>query len=303
MLYSKIKKKILWVFDRQWDYIYLKKCFVRNSKNKPEVIVLGSSYSIFGYEDDKVLNLALPSQDIYYALQIAKKCIEDNEKIKKIVLGIGYYTLNCDLSLTKSLDETNRIYDVYNPILNDFHNMKSENINKIYMQQKKRDLILSKVINVYLYIHSIEKYFNQTTHTRERRSLISGKTWHSIPKDEKECIAEIRVAAHEKTLNYKATLEENKQKLVEFKEMLGNSIFLCIFIAPMSEEYVSKMSLEYISASRETVQFLEKTADKFIDLNKKVFYKYVPQDFVDADHLNDYGARKMTKEINEWLKE
>lgn len=306
MIWNKIKQKILWIFDRQWDCAYLKKCFKRNHKEKPEVIILGSSYSIFGYEDDKTINLSLPSQDIYYAIEIAKKCMRENEKIRKIILGMGYYALYCDLSLTKSLDENNRIYDVYDPLLKNHHNMDSTDFKKLSLKQKQWDIVLSGIMKIYLSFlkkGGVKRYFNQTTHTRERRSLISGSIWNRLPENEREDIASDRVGAHEKFLKFdETTLGENKKILKNFKNTLINDTLLYIFVPPMTEEYLHNMSAKYNSLAKKSTEFCKSIADKFMDLNETSLYRYSPKDFVDADHLSDSGAKKMTKEINKWIR-
>ncbi len=58
---KKISKRCIWIFDRQWDYKYLKDCLQYNDVDS---LYIGSSYTIFGVNPGKRdINLALPSQD------------------------------------------------------------------------------------------------------------------------------------------------------------------------------------------------------------------------------------------------
>ena len=70
---KKLFNRCLSIFDRQWDYVYLKKTLKDYKNNSVENIYAGSSYVIFGINNFKnQINIALPSQDIFYSLKIIK---------------------------------------------------------------------------------------------------------------------------------------------------------------------------------------------------------------------------------------
>ncbi|SEL74861.1 hypothetical protein [Paenibacillus sp. OK003] len=85
-------------------------------------VIVGSSYSMYGMDEKKlnagVINLSLPSQDIYYSILKAKEVINSNKNIKRCYMGTGYWTFNIDLS--KSIkSKAARIEKVYYPIFGD----------------------------------------------------------------------------------------------------------------------------------------------------------------------------------------
>ena len=123
MIIQKIRGRWKWVHSRLHDYLYLQSELHFN-KDKVDTVYAGSSYVIFGVNTkSNTINLGLPSQDIYYSAIAVKKALEKNKSIKKVVLGVGYYSLYCDLSQSKSPYEMERILDVYYPIFRDIHNM------------------------------------------------------------------------------------------------------------------------------------------------------------------------------------
>ena len=89
---GKIKRRILWIYDRQWDYKYLNNCLKQSRKERIKTICIGSSYTAFGVDpDDSCVNMALPSQDIYYATELIKKYLDSSSSINSIIMGMGYY--------------------------------------------------------------------------------------------------------------------------------------------------------------------------------------------------------------------
>lgn len=301
-----IKRRILWIYDRQWDYKYLNNCLKQSRKERIKTICIGSSYTAFGVDpDDSCVNMALPSQDIYYATELIKKYLDSSSSINSIIMGMGYYSLYTDLSRTKSFDENDRIYDVYYPILKDLHNMS----DSVFLETKRRygnvNKLIRYVINfTFLHGHP-RKYFNCSSHTRDRRALKTWKdislAWNELSESERFFAAQSRVMAHEKQFNYVDSERENRKILCELSELCkSRDIKFYIYISPMTNEYIAAMSNYYVRKKKELCDFLKEVADRFIDFNSKE-YVFEHKDFVDTDHLSDSGASKLSGYIQKFF--
>lgn len=125
-----LTKKIINTLDQRWDYYYVDRQLKKNNvkANNVETLISGSSYGIFGIEPVmNSINLSLPSQDIYYSCKLVKKALDNNKKINKVLLCIGYYTIYCDLSKSS---ENWRVDEVYYPLLKDRNHQEIDGITK-----------------------------------------------------------------------------------------------------------------------------------------------------------------------------
>ena len=306
---SRLRKRVKWIFDRQWDYQYLKSV-INRGYDEIENVFVGSSYVVFGINNiEKSVILALPSQDIYYSCALLKRVLnnQDEKKIKRIIMGMGGYSLYHDLSMTKSFDENNRIFDIYYPILCDMHNMQE----LTYNQTQKRFGIVDKIIRfaiTKLYFRcNIETYFDKNKQSRTGKARVTwedkNKMWENLSEKERVAAAKKRVLQHEKMLKYEYTKEENIQTMKTiYNQCKDRNIKLYTFLAPMSEEYMNNMSEDYKNKIIEVKNVLNSFSDGFIDYTIKGNIDLEIDDFVDADHLSDKGAEKFTKQIvKDWL--
>lgn len=301
-IWDKIKNRILWIFDRQWDYKYLNNCFRKSRKESINTICIGSSYTAFGINSWKTcINMALPSQDIYYTTELIKKYLDSSSDISNIIIGMGYYSLYSDLSRTKSVDENDRIYDVYFPILQDLHNMPDTIFNETVVRYGRLNKLIRLIINLTFFPGFPKNYFNKVSHTRNRRGIKSWRDsslkWNELSDDERYKVAHSRVMAHEKQFKYSGSERENRRILCELSKICKDkNINLYTYISPMTNEYLSAMSDYYVCKKKELCAFLEKISDGFIDFNVEEFI-FERHDFVDSDHLGDSGANKLSAYI------
>lgn len=311
---SKIENRWLWIYNRFYDYYYLVSEINRAYRLNPEILYAGSSYATFGINaNEKACNFALPSQDLYYSVLVLKKVISNCNNVKKVVLGFGYYSMNCDLSKTKRKSEIERVYDVYYPLFGDVHNLKREDL----LKRKRTEDIVSKILILInkriIFTKKRTKnmaYFVDNFHSRETRKLCTwadcNRRWNELTNDERLSAAKNRTDAHLKLFKYIDTYKENIELLRKFKQYCDNTgIELYIFISPMSQSYISTMTQQfYQEAERQIKQYTTIVNEgKFVDCNKVSKLKFDDSCFVDADHLSDCGAYILTNFINkEFLK-
>lgn len=295
-----ILRKMIDIFDRRWDFYYLQTQLRMNIKRRKEkdTLISGSSYGIFGIEPiETCINLALPSQDIYYSAKLVEEAITDNANIKKVFLCFGYYSIYCDLSKSK---ENWRIDEVYYPLLRDSHNRKENEKRESNTLEMVVKNFVTKIIDVGIscYFNLTTNYFNKILHSRIRRRFIvwdeKKSLWSNLDEMEKDKAGKKRVNMHEKQLKYADSLLENLSTLDSlYKFCKARNIKLNIFLFPFTKEYLSNMSTAYQKKATEAIGMLKRYCDFFIDFNQIASFE--TEDFVDCDHLGDAGARKMTK--------
>lgn len=313
----KLINRIQELYNRKYDYYYLKSILEREKigKQKTTTIFAGSSYSILGINPkDGQICIGLPSQDWYYSDKLIRKVISYNNNIKKVIFITGYYTAYCDLSLSKSYSEQLKIEDVYDALLNDEHNR--DNVQKQTSLRKKLAIIFDQIIltiqkSVFfkapLYI-----YFNNKRMTRENKKRITWennkKKWFELEEQERIQAGLMRALGHSKFLKYEKSFCENKNILIELYGLLkSQNIKFLVYIAPFSKEYLTGMTEEFKKKATENIRLLESNSDYFYDFNHLTYIEknyqdinsFENQDFIDADHLSDLGAYKMTNKIND----
>ena len=306
VIFNRIKNRYKWIYSRYKDYFYLRNNLLADNEEYKNVFV-GSSYTLFGIvPSNNSTVLALQSQDIYYSYKILqeklKKQKSNNSTLKstKAFVGLGYYSLYSDLSLTKSDDETNRIYDVYYPLFNDMHNMSSETYRGAFERLDVFDKVLIaffKNFNKIIWGEQQCSYFD-TVVTRESKALKNWpnkeKDWNDLTGDERIEAARMRVLAHERSLKHYQTSQENKKIIREIKKICIDSGYeLCVFIAPMTKEYLECMTDDFKQKGQELLDFLKEEEIKVVDCNH--YNLFNTEDFVDMDHLSLSGASKLTE--------
>lgn len=274
IIMGKLSRRVRWIYNRQWDYQFLSnllECKADNIEN----IFIGSSYVLFGINDiANSVVLALPSQDIYYSMALLDKYFDvtNSIKLRRVILGLGYYTLYHDLSKAKTPDENNRILDIYYPLLNDLHNMPS----KVYFDMKKRFGLINDLIRIgvnrCVFWKGKKGYFEECGHERIDKARVTWSnrqmSWCDLSEEERVQAAKIRSDAHAKLFKYENTKTENMRNLERMHfQCSQKGISFGIFLAPMSSQYMKSLSSGYRNRLPEIRAILKNNSDTFIDYN------------------------------------
>lgn len=308
-------KNLYWeVYNRKFDYYYLKTILLGKTDSTNGTIYAGSSYSIFGVipgKDD--VCVGLPSQDFYYSDKLIRKVVS-KRLFKRVIFIIGYYTPFCDLSKTCNIFEQLKIDDVYLPLFNDCHNRNIQEYRNLIKTQKGLKGKIKEIFTGLCALQQKVKYFNRPIfsyfnklHSREIRKRVTWNdprlSWTQLNESERSIAGRIRAQGHEKFLKYVASYDENLriyQDLFIFLHM--NNIEFDVVCAPFSDEYLEGMSATYVNNAIFIMNQLRESCDNFVDLNNlaindetvKFYNEFSLIDFVDADHLSDNGAKKLT---------
>lgn len=288
-----------------YDFYHLKYSLSKALKPEVESIAVGSSYALFGIEESVLnfpcVNLALPSQDIYYACLIGRYVINQNSNIKKIFIGTGYYSFYNDLSLCQE-SELMRLTDVYYPMFGDKHNCRElpksqkPNLyeNEIFDMRQIFDIFCNKFFEEFK-----GSYFTDTLNRFQLKTAFRGQwhnRWFELDDVLKEESAQIRTNSHNKAIRYIDSYKENIEILNSFVSFCNERNVIVYLISFPSTQFYQKYLLKeykesYISALNSIdgeIQFIDFNAlDMFDD-----------KDFVDMDHLDKRGAIKVSEFIN-----
>ena len=301
------------IYYENYNYNYLSKTLEKCKCENIETLVVGNSYPLTGIDSKSLLNksenLSISSQDLYYSYKLAEEVINNNENIKRCIIGAGYYLVNHDLSKCKSESSTNMIKYLYYPILKDKHN--SEELDTIEISNLRNTLnnnLIEYIFNLeFLDEHFIDLlyrenngYFNKNM-SREMISVLRGVKLSSIIEDEKYRLGEIRASQHNDLSKYTETKKEYNlifNDFINFLEEKGVEPVIVVF--PTTKYYSKFINKTYEDEFYKTIYGIkEKYTVKLVDFSKIDIFE--EDDFIDFDHMSESGCIKITHELNKIL--
>lgn len=260
--------------------------------NNYEIIVLGLSYATYGIVENqmnkKCIKLALPSQDLYYDNIIIKNVLKSKGKIKYCILGMAYYSFDYDLKFTEPFN----IWNIYYPIFKDSHHLELPNN---YLLNKKDKF---KLKNLYTYfVHTILTPDIKKKMWNKNGLLVNGPI-ETMDEAARLLNVNKRILSHNK-LNFPQTRKEYEAVFANTLELLlANDIKPILVIFPTTKYYSDIFDTDIINRFYSITGKLEKTYDfQLIDMFRDT--RFCLNDFLDWDHLNKTGAKKMTRYLND----
>lgn len=302
---DEIYKQIINYVNSHYDYYYIKNALDSVKTSEINTIITGSSYGKLGINANemfKTVNLSLSSQDLYYSLQGIQSACASSNTIKNIVICCGYYYFFSDLSKNKNCEVLSNISKVYVPLFGDeaYHNCFL--LAKGESQLENPIFNVNSIAEIYGYSLYISGYFNKN----KFRNDYALKTWNDKQMDWKELTeserylgGERRAKAHNRNIKRKMSYKEN---MIYFNQLIDlcrdKEINILWVVTPVTKYYREYLDKRYKNVFYDTLNRVDGTIhllDLFEDDNFGV------EDFIDADHLSDTGAKKLTKLISETL--
>lgn len=296
-----------------YDYYFLEsRLNLLKEDNTTKIIVTGLSYALYGIDETllkyKSCNLALPSEDIYYAYKIAKEVIVNNDNIEYCIIGLGYYSLHFDLS---KCSENFRVEKVYYPIFGDSHHHVCATKSLEYKGTLLNNFLnsdLVKILNTSLIEENFKKAFYRELcrcYFKEglTRGDICGANYKLNELSHEECeeLAVKCVESRNNLIKHNDTVNENIEILKEFLGFLkkeGVKPIICVF--PNTSYYNKYINKEFESILCNCINELSSIYDfSLVDLN--TYDEFNLSDFVDMHHLNYEGAVKATNILNSFI--
>ncbi|UPT69463.1 MAG: DUF1574 domain-containing protein [Flavobacterium sp. JAD_PAG50586_2] len=268
------------------DYAY-KRHYLDTKSSEIEVLYLGSSHIYCGinpeFSELKSFNASHVSQSLNYDLAILEKYKDNWSKLKCIVLPVDYFSMytTIETGVEKWRVKNYTIYYGLNSIISNEGRFElttgkfSSNISRLwaYHQNGSNDLSCNK--------------------------LGWGTNYNS--KNSKDLIETGKIAAERHTVKIIDTecYEKNRKAL---ETIIGfaktKDIKVILITCPAYKSYVNRLNQKQLNS---TISFINKLCLE----NSNAFYynllndkSYTSDDFFDANHLNDIGARKLTLQLD-----
>jgi len=260
------------------DY-QLKKVYLDENSPKINTLILGSSHTFYGLNPDyfskNTFNAAYVSQSLDLDYEILKKYNLKFKNLKTVIIPISYF------SLFETLESDVEKWRMKNYVLYyDFQKTKVFNHNlEILNSDIKSNL--KKIIKHYMFHKS---YITSS-------NLGWGTDFNS--KNKKNLKGEITAKKH--TAKNFDLYHENVNTLKKIITLCKKNNTNIIFITtPTHQSYYQNLNKNQLEKTIQTISDLVKANSNCNYLNLLKSKKFTTEDFYDADHLNEIGAKKLS---------
>lgn len=269
------------------DYSYKHDWLIKNS-NSIKILNFGSSHGYYGIRPEffskPAFNLAFVSQSLRYDKFLYEKYATACDSLEYVVLPISYSSFRSNLDKSK---EWWRIkgYCIYMGC--DYYGVNPKYNLEITSKEKKsqlKDAFLQQ-----LNYRTCDTLGFCTNYNKEHRAQdwqstgLTACTRHS--KGKKENI--------ETNLQYLEWIIQDCQK---------RNIKVILLTTPTFHTYYDVLNQEQVTEREEICNKLVKKYSNVTFLDWLKHEQFNEDDFFDADHLNEYGAEKLTKMLDEYIK-
>jgi len=266
------------------DYKF-KKEYLDNHSQNIEILCLGSSHTYYGinpaYFNKKSFNGSHVSQTLDYDLKILRKYQDRLNSLKYILIPISYFTLY------SKLDRGIESWRVKNYPL--YYNIQSYNI-KDYSE------VLS--INTGTNARRIYSYYIKKNEEITTSELGYG-TSHSSKNQQDLIKSGIEAAKRHTTKKDDTLFNENIENLKSIIQLAQQNKSIVIFFTPPAYyTYSENLNPNQLEKTVNTINKIAKEYDNTLYINYMHDKRFHKSDFFDADHLNEIGAEKLTKLLN-----
>ena len=265
---------------------YIKKENIFTSRNgEIETLILGSSHCLYGldpkYFDQSSFNLAHVSQTIDIDLAFLNKYLVDLKHLKTIVIRLSYPTLFERLGNTSEswrVKNYNIYYglDIPNPYFNRtevFSNDLDVNISRLFNYYIKRES------NINCSEYGWGNSFHSSVNNNLERSGIVSSRRHLIEDHQ-----------------YFQICKNELAEMVSICE--GHNIQLILFTPPGYVSYRNLLDERQLMMTVDTGEEFASQSEFCSYYNLLADSSFVEEDFYDADHLNEIGAKKLSLFFN-----
>ena len=287
---------LLWIYS---EYFYrsvpnnytLKKQYIEQHSSEIEVLLFGNSHCFYGLNPDyfskETFNFSNSSQTIYFDKLLFDQYFDRLPQLKQVVFCIEYMNLS-------QKDNTKDNF----------------RLKYYYQQYMNLDVPIVSMFDLKKYSLSLTQSLFKTSilifRYHETKTLINcnpngwGFNHKKINSTPPEKNAKQRASIHEDgSINFLVNLERIRAIIDACKKI---NIKLIILSMPQSKSYTSylnKKKLQFIFNNCKDLENSNKNNVHYLNLFKD--NRFIDEDFFDADHLNDRGAKKCSQILNEFL--
>lgn len=265
------------------EYKY-KSAYLDSNSNKITKLFLGSSHTYFGVNPDfikgKSFNAGHVHQSIDLDFEILRKYKNNWNDLKCIIIPIDYSSLFVDKSNRDNFNWRKKYYNVYYDM--DISNSLSEN-SELISHEFRGGLI--KIFSYYVLRD------NYTSWSKLGYGYFEGVN-SRVNSD--LSITGINAAKRHTCSDY-SVLDSNihvLDSIIEFAT--ANNIDILLYTSPAYKTYVSKLDKNQLDLTINTVSKIANDNINCTYVNLLEDKHFLPNDFRDADHLNQNGAKKFS---------
>lgn len=260
------------------DYSYKDEWMTKNASTI-EILNFGSSHGFYGIRPEffsrPAYNLAFVSQCIKYDYFLYNKYISYCDSLRYVILPVSYFSLRGQLE-SGIEDWRVKFYCIYMGC--DYHKLEWKYNMEISDKAKLRDIIPSWIHNI-SYISCNERGWGM--HVINHRD----STWY----------LQGPIAAKRHTTADTTHVIENIQRIESIiQDCQKRGIQVILLTTPTYHTYYDCLEKEEYTQMTATCAHLEQKYYNVIYLNWLKNKDFTEDDFFDADHLNKYGAKKLT---------
>lgn len=293
---------------RNYDHLWLRTMLEQAAATGApgSTLITGSSHALNAIEEscwNNAYNCSMHSQDLYYDFLCARRVLSAAEpgRFSRCFIVMGYYIAWQDLSLSKVSRET-MIANVYYPIFGDAHHWEDPPQKDLWDWLEfdlPPDSPLTpegiKVACEQVLAQKLVECGGYYSVLRPRKSQfdLKGQTWAQVSAGARLAMGKARAEEHNRMFRHKASFEENKRILQEFVRFLYEyEVQPVVVITPFTPEYNRFVQPEMRTGVEELLGSVPEDVF-YVDFNQLEGI-FEPEDFMDADHLSEQGAEKVS---------
>ena len=269
------------------EYSY-KNEYLKKHSDEVEVLVLGSSHSLYDINPDFIeqnaFNAAHAGQSFNYDLFILKKYINQMPQFKTVILPVSYFSF--------FLEDPERIKKNYNIYYDcPLYSSLKYHSEFLSINEKTWKRLLGNTI---LY------WKNQKPNNVSLSDSGFGLRYKNKPPSDLKLTAKQAIDRHTVPENDLKNEKHFNKKLGEIiKECETKEVNVILFTPPAWKEYEDQLNKKQLDLMKHSIHEI---AEKYKNVNYFSFMndnRFKKEDYRDADHLNIEGAKKFTKLLNE----
>lgn len=274
------------------DYIY-KETFLNDNAHKIKTLILGSSHSFYDinpiYLKKDAFNASHISQTLDYDYRIFLKFKNNLKNLSTIIIPISYF------SLWEKLSNGKEKWRCKNYVL--YYDIESNNF-------KENSEVLNNTLSKN--ISRATKYLLQEENEVSCSSLGWGTKYKS--ENSKDLIKAGKIAALRHRIDNIESKENNKiylENIFYLNEIIKwsktKNIQVILFTPPAFETYRNKLNSIQLNKTISTAKTIANKHHNCTYLNMLNDSTFIAEDYFDADHLSEIGAKKLTLKLNELI--
>ena len=272
------------------DYAY-KNHWLEKHISSVQILTLGASHGYYGIQprcfDAIAFNAGHVSQSLKYDEFILDKFMDEADSLQWLILPVSYHSLLYELENDVEWWRVKK-YCIYYHC--PYHPWRLKYRSEIVGMKLVEQLVRMKK---YLVNHEDEVYSDSlgwgTNHSLKNRKpdwYLNGEKralYHTCPMDQ-------------------SLLRENKQIVGAVVERcLAKHVRVLLLNTPVFHSYYDHVNVDQLELMTRCCDSLAAVYENVFYLNLMKDGRFTEDDFFDADHLNEFGAEKLSRILNELL--